>query len=79
MKKSYEKMDSVEREKITSKIEQAQPMIDGHYMDMSIWWVDENFEPVGDITEVRWMYASNYHDDKLMRVDAIGEVTIFED
>ena len=73
MKTQTRKIPEKEYEALVNRIYGCTRVAQGSaYLGLSVWMLNDEFEPTQNMAEIRWIYAENNYGYQLFQVDGIG-------
>jgi hypothetical protein len=62
---------------LADRIYKSQPVAKGSpYLGLSVWMLDDEFQPTQCMTAIRWMYAENNYGIQMFQVDNAGDAIL---
>jgi hypothetical protein len=66
-----------EYDALADRIYKSQPVTkEGSYLGLSVWMLDDDFQPTQCMAEIRWMYAENNYGIQMFQVDNAGDAIL---
>ena len=77
MKTQTRKIPEQEYEALVNRIYECTRVAQGSaYLGLSVWMLDDEFEPTQNMAEIRWIYAENNYGYQLFQVNGIGTAVL---